>query len=304
MSGVRTAYLAAEGFEADLIAELGDRILARFGRLMLCEGAASPAAWAANVWIDPVEFEIASIADGAGRLRAIQRNWTLYPFDHFRRARLIETRLPHVSAKPLRFPALPPAAPLGGWTLLSTDRILAAATTGSPMPHGEWRFIEDRTGPPNRAYLKLWETFSRVGRYPTPGETCLDLGASPGGWSHVLAALGASVVAIDKAPLAPNVAAMPNVEWRQGSAFALDPADFGQVDWLCSDIICYPARLLALVRRWVESGQVRNFICTLKFQGETDHEIVRAFAAIPQSQLFHLHHNKHELTWVRLDLTA
>jgi 23S rRNA (cytidine2498-2'-O)-methyltransferase len=25
------------------------------------------------------------------------------------------------------------------------------------------------------------------------------------------------------------------------------------------------------------------------------------FAAIPDSRLIHLHHNKHELTWIRLD---
>ena len=29
-------------------------------------------------------------------------------------------------------------------------------------------------------------------------------------------------------------------------------------------------------------------------------EFAAAFAAIPGSRLMHLHHNKHELTWVRL----
>ena len=47
-------------------------------------------------------------------------------------------------------------------------------------------------------------------------------------------------------------------------------------------------------------GLVRNFVCTIKFQGATDFETMRAFAAIPGSRLLHLHHNKHELTWVRL----
>jgi 23S rRNA (cytidine2498-2'-O)-methyltransferase len=41
-------------------------------------------------------------------------------------------------------------------------------------------------------------------------------------------------------------------------------------------------------------------ICTVKFQGKTDHAVVREFAAIPGSQLLHLHHNRHELTWFRL----
>jgi 23S rRNA (cytidine2498-2'-O)-methyltransferase len=41
-------------------------------------------------------------------------------------------------------------------------------------------------------------------------------------------------------------------------------------------------------------------VCTLKFQGPTDHETARRFAAIPGSRLMHLHHNKHELTWIKL----
>jgi Predicted SAM-dependent methyltransferase len=60
----------------------------------------------------------------------------------------------------------------------------------------------------------------------------------------VLAKLGARVIAVDKAPLDPAVAALPGVEIRQASAFALDPAEIGPVDWLFSDVICYPARLL------------------------------------------------------------
>ena len=159
-------------------------------------------------------------------------------------------------------------------------------------------FVEDRTGPPNRAYLKLWEALVRLGRWPGPGERCLDLGASPGGWTWVLAGLGATVLAVDKAPLEPRVAAMPGVAWRGESAFALAPASVGAVDWLFSDIVCYPARLLRLVETWRSSGLVQNFVCTIKFQGETDHDAAAAFAAIPGAQVLHLHHNKHELTFL------
>ena len=62
-----------------------------------------------------------------------------------------------------------------------------------------------------------------------------------------------------------------------------------------------PARLLRLVETWLASGLVRNFICTIKFQGETDHETARAFAAIPGARVLHLYHNKHELTWMRIE---
>jgi NAD(P)-dependent dehydrogenase (short-subunit alcohol dehydrogenase family) len=48
------------------------------------------------------------------------------------------------------------------------------------------------------------------------------------------------------------------------------------------------------------AGTCRRFVCTVKFQGRTDHEAACRFAAIPGSQLRHLFHNKHELTWSKI----
>lgn len=294
-----TGYLAAEGFIDELVAELGGPVEI-MGRLVFAPGPPRPAAWAENVWYDPVRIPIASIKDGARALKAIQRNWALYSTGLHRRANLIRDLLPHVSAKPLVFPGDAPSAPLGSWTLADADTIIAAARCSSPFPHGAVRFVEDRQAPPNRAYLKLWEALTIAGARPGPGETCLDLGSSPGGWTWVLHELGAKVISVDKAPLAPSIAALPRVIFRRESAFGLKPEDIGPVDWLFSDVICYPARLLRLADIWLRSGLVRNFVCTVKFQGETDHEAARAFAAIPGSRLVHLHHNKHELTWINL----
>jgi 23S rRNA (cytidine2498-2'-O)-methyltransferase len=295
-----TGYLAPEGFVAELAAELGDAVVETFGRLVLAHGAPRTVAWAANVWLDPVRIEIASIGDAARRLRAIQRNWALYSHAHHRRAALIADALPKVAAKPLKFGAVPPASPLGSWTLVDPATILAAPRCTSPFPNGEVQFVEDRAAPPSRAYLKLWELFTVTGVRPQHGELCLDLGSSPGGWSWVLAGLGARVVSVDKAPLEPRIAALPGIEWRRESAFALDPGLFPRVDWLFSDVVCYPSRLLRLVERWLAAGRGTRFVCTLKFQGKTDHDIARRFAAIPGSRLLHLHHNKHELTWMKL----
>ncbi|HZU90750.1 MAG TPA: SAM-dependent methyltransferase [Stellaceae bacterium] len=292
----RTAYLAAAGYVAELAHELGP-IERRHGRLLIAAGPPRRAAWAANVWFDPQPFAIASIGDAAAQLRAIQRNWAAYAPVFHRRAALIEQKLPKVSAKPLVFGAPPPTAPLGSWTLLNAGTMLAAPHCSSPFPHGEVRFVEDKTGPPSRAYLKLWEILTLIGRRPRPGEFCVDLGGSPGGWSWALARMGAQVLAVDKAPLDPAVARLPNVEYRAESAFALDPRVLGPVDWLFCDVVCYPARLLRLVERWLDAGTCRNFVCTIKFQGATDHAAARRFAAIPGSELRHLHHNKHELTW-------
>ncbi len=234
-------------------------------------------------------------------MRAIQRNWAVYAPVLHRRAVLIQQQLPTVSAKPLVFGQPAPTAPLGSWTLLDRGTILAAPRCTSPFANGEAHFVEDREGPPSRAYLKLWEALTLIGRRPQPGERCLDLGASPGGWSWALQRMGAKVISIDKAPLDKEIANLPGIAFRLESAFGLDPRAVGPIDWLFSDIVCYPARLLALIERWLAAGTCRYFVCTIKFQGETDHATARRFAAIPGSQLRHLHHNRHELTWSKLD---
>jgi 23S rRNA (cytidine2498-2'-O)-methyltransferase len=294
-----TGYLAPDGFLAELQHELGDAAIEAHGRLVLAEGAPRDIGWVANIWRNPQRLAIASIGDAAKQLRAIQRNWALYSHAHHRRATLIVEKLPKVSAKPLAFGDAAPTAPLGSWTLLDNKTLLAASDCSSPFPNGEANFIEDRA-PPSRAYLKLWEVFTLLGIRPKPGETCLDLGASPGGWSYVLENLGARVIAVDKAPLDARLTALPNVTQRLESAFALAPRDIGPVDWLFSDVICYPARLLTLVEKFIAAGTVKNFLCTIKFQGDTDFETQARFAAIPGSRLMHLHVNKHELTWVKL----
>lgn len=295
---IGSAYLAAEGFEDSLAEELARRgvaIAGWHGRLALSPDAPVHAAWALDIWTDPREIEAPTVKTAADALRALQRNWGAYAAGLHRRMALTRERLPPVKARPLAFPSPPPASHLGAWTLLAPDRLLASPTKSSPFVNGECLFIEDHIGPPSRAYLKLWEALTRFGRYPKPGETCFDLGASPGGWTYVLASLGASVTAVDKAPLDPGVAAMPGVSERLDSAFAMPPEP---VDWLCSDIIAYPDRLLALVRKWIDAGAARHIVCTIKFQGPTDHAAAEAFAAIPGGQVVHLFHNKHELTFL------
>ena len=298
-----TGYLAPVDLEHELRDELaaaGVRTPGRpHGRLVLSTDAAVPAAWAANIWHDVEEIPIRSIGDAARQLRERQRNWAMYAPIHTGRAKLIAEKLPHVSAKPIGIGGVVPDAPLGSWTLVEPDLMLAAGNCTSPFANGEPRLIEDRDGPPSRAYLKLYEALVRLRRWPAAHETCLDLGASPGGWTWLLAETGAAVTAVDKAPLATHVARQPNVRWQEGSAFALDPSDHPPVDWLCSDVICYPERLLGLVQRWIAAGSTATMICSIKFQGRTDHAIVREFAAIPGASVLHLHHNKHELTFLR-----
>ena len=294
---IRSAYLAPEGLEATLgqaLERAGAGPLAWHGRLALSGEAPVDCPWAQDAWTAPMEHAAPSVKAAADALRAQQRNWAGYAAGQHRRSALIAARLPPVKAAALVFPAAAPGAHLGAWTLLAPDRLLASPTTSSPVPNGEWRFEEDHIAPPSRAYLKLWEALTRLGRLPGPGDDCLDLGAAPGGWTWVLAMLGARVTAVDKAPLDPRVAELPNVEQAIDSAFALEPR---AVDWLVCDVIAYPARTLALLERWLPVA--RNVVCTVKFQGETDHDAVDRIAALPGVRVVHLFHNKHELTVLR-----
>lgn len=297
-----TAYLAAEGLTEELLEELAEQgeIGEARGRLILAPGPARRAAWAQNIWHDARFLPVESIGHAAKSLKALQRNWALLPTGHFRRAALIQEKLPPVKARPLAFGEPAPSAPLGSWTLWEPNLLLAATRCSSPFPHGEVHFIEDREGPPNRAYLKLWEVFALSGQRPRAGEVCLDLGGSPGGWSWVLASLGAKVFFVDRSPPAAAVARLPGLDVCLGSAFALQPEAVGPVDWLFWDVACYPERLETFLQRWIETSPTTRVVATVKFQGRPDPASVAALAALPGVELRHLFHNKHELTLTRL----
>lgn len=303
-AAMTTAYLAAEGYESALAGELSaagvsiDRI---HGRLVVTPGEPIESAWAANIWFDAVPIPVSSIGDAARALRDRQRSWAAYAPEHRGRVSLIAEKLPPLSGRPLELGEAAPASPLGSFTLLHRDLMLVAERCSSPFPNGEVPLAELRVGPPNRAYRKLWEAFVLLDRYPAQGDLALDLGASPGGWTWLLSRLGCHVVAVDRAPLDETVSRRDHVETVQASAFGLEPDDLlhGRVPhWVCSDVACYPERLLPLVERWTSLDPTPTLIFTLKFQGETDHEIAERFKSIRGSRVVHLHHNKHELTFL------
>lgn len=291
-------YHAAPGFTHHLEGELPE-VYRRDGDLLTALGPERLAYWTRNIWRKPFIAEFGSISEAARILRSLQRNWAPYTGRLARRTALIADSLPALPSKPKHFPFEAPAAPMGAFTLLDEHRLLASADCSSPWPNGRLDFAEDREGPPSRAYRKLWEALILTGSLPRPGQTCVDAGACPGGWTWALASLGASVVAIDRAPIDDRIAAMPGVSFVKHNAFTLKPEDLGPVDWLCSDVICYPEALFDWVSLWLASGLARNFVCTIKMQGKDwDRQTVGRFASIPGSRVVHLWHNKHELTWM------
>lgn len=296
-----TGLLAVHNFEGELRRELelkGIPVAMHKDRLFLIEGECPPMIWAQMTASDLQPISITSINDGVKKLRALGRNWGLFTVGHHRRAQLIQENLPKLSGKPLPFRAPLPNSPMGFWTLWEPDLIFATQKTSSPFALGEMDFVEDKIMPPSRAYLKLWEFFTVYAPEAQGKGTAIDVGSCPGGWTWVLRTMDFDqVISVDKAPIEKRIMDLGRIDFRQESAFGLDPRDFDELEWFCSDIICYPERLLNLVKRFLDSGKVRNFACTLKYQGETDWENTFKFLEIPNSRIVHLHHNKHEVTW-------
>ena len=254
--------------------------------------------FALDIWPGCELIPINSINAAVQALKARKLRWYHYPLHSVRRGELIAQALAKPARAPFDFPMLDDNRyNFGIFTLMNDHELLVCKQPWKRVPLGHYEFTEDKTNPPNRAYLKLWEAFSFIGVCPQPGEVCLDLGAAPGGWSWVLGTLGAKVIAVDKAPLAPSVLKLSQLEYLCESAFALNPHQFGTIDWVCADIICYPRRLLNLINRWLSTGKVKRMCCTIKLQGQEDWDCLFALKALPYSTILHLYQNKHELSF-------
>lgn len=161
--------------------------------------------------------------------------------------------------------------------------------------------IEDDKLPPSRAFKKLREALVVFGLSIERGATAVDLGASPGGWTHVLVEHGASVTAIDRSPLEGAVSRDPRATFTQGNAFTWTPPQ--SVDWLVCDVITTPDRTFEILRTWITKQLCRNFCVTIKFKGDPDLCAVSQIGAFLTENTAwwdgrQLTHNKNEVTVV------
>jgi len=103
-------------------------------------------------------------------------------------------------------------------------------------------------GKPNvsRAEYKLREALSAFGVDLAVGADVLDLGASPGGWSYVLAESGMLVTAVDPGELAPRVMSHPNVTQLKMRAEYADFRDM-HFDLVVNDMNLGPSESSALM---------------------------------------------------------
>lgn len=152
----------------------------------------------------------------------------------------------------------------------------------SRFPGGVVRVPADRR-PPSRAFAKLREAEIRLGREIAAGETCVDLGASPGSWAWLALQRGARVVAVDRSPLRDDLMRHPRLTFVRGDAFRFTLARTSlpeTVDWLLCDVIAYPDRVLGLLRDWLTHRRCRFFCVTIKFQGHADYPKLEPIKAL------------------------
>ncbi len=118
----------------------------------------------------------------------------------------------------------------------------------SPGPAG--RLVYDVPADvPSRAWRKVVEGLAWSGAPVRAGETVLEVGAAPGGGTRAYVERGLAVVAVDPAPMAPAVLAMPGVTWIPRFVGDVPVADLPAADWLACDADIPPVHVLGAFKR-------------------------------------------------------
>lgn len=136
---------------------------------------------------------------------------------------------------------------------------------------------------PSRAYKKLREILSLISINPSSmfyrkkatNMINVELGSSPGGWTHVLLNLGATpLYCIDRSPpaasLEEKIAKIPDrVKWITTNAMTWEPEPTQLVDWVFCDLALFPEESLELLSKWISTFKCQSFIWTVKLRGQT-----------------------------------
>ena len=155
--------------------------------------------------------------------------------------------------------------------------------------------------------MKVEEAFVVLGIEPQAGETVVDLGAAPGGWSYSAAKRGARVIAVDNGPLKGGALGHPLIEHRLGDAFHFNFEENVAYDWMFCDLLEEPHHVMKnLVEPWLARGWCRRFVFNLKFGHVDSVALLRELHAAdsplsryaPGFLVRHLYHDREEFTVV------
>jgi 23S rRNA (cytidine2498-2'-O)-methyltransferase len=166
-------------------------------------------------------------------------------------------------------------------------------------------------GSPSRSVLKLdeaWHTFIPAGdwdRVLARGMRAVDLGASPGGWTLLLARRSMLVTAVDNGPMDRAVMGTGQVEHLRADGFTYEPR--APVDWVVCDMVEQPSRVAKLMVKWIGRGLADRAIFNLKLpmkkrwaELQRCREIVTdglaAAGVRADFRMKHLYHDREEVT--------
>ena len=175
---IAAVYVVKPEFLSLLSEELGD--FSSIAEDLICSPHKNlDVCFAQDIWLEPQVVPFQSISEAVRILRQAGKFWYLHPISHIRRSRLIEEQLRNTPQLMRHFPLETEIPSIGAFGLLDKNTLIYSATRQKKWPQGACYFIEDKINPPNRAYLKLWEALTILGKYPQSGDKALDLGASP-----------------------------------------------------------------------------------------------------------------------------
>ncbi|UDG81243.1 Ribosomal RNA large subunit methyltransferase M [Candidatus Hartigia pinicola] len=143
---------------------------------------------------------------------------------------------------------------------------------------------------PSRSTLKLEEAFHIFIPYNEweqrlqSGMNAVDLGACPGGWTYQLVKRNMIVHAVDNGEIAKSLIDTGQVRHHRIDAFKFQPK-FNNITWLMCDVVEKPAKVAALITKWLLNGWCQSAIFNLKLPMKKRYENLSHILYKMQNQL-------------------
>lgn len=162
---------------------------------------------------------------------------------------------------------------------------------------------------PSRSALKLDEAFQvffteqERAKLLKEGETAVDLGAAPGGWTYQLVQRGIHTYAIDNGPMDKALMDSGKVEHVRADAFKWFPEK--RVKLMVCDIVEKPSRVTQLMVKWLKEDHCHTAVFNLKLPMKKRFEEVKASLNEIEKALYghdmilickQLYHDREEVT--------
>ena len=164
------------------------------------------------------------------------------------------------------------------------------------------------------------EALRVLGVEPKLGETAVDLGAAPGGWTLVMMRHGVDVTAVDHAEL--DLPKDKDAKKDKAGAKKSPKNPVGKVihikenglkfrptemvDWLCCDMVMGSRQTLEVLGEWLKEDLMRNFVVNIKLPQAAENswpavkEALELFdvhrSAWKVMRARHLFHDRNEVT--------